>query len=470
MLRVLSHSKRQRPKRQGPRTVQEAAEAFISHGKNMERELARALRNGEFDVSNVRDLENLVPVVESALEYASRAMEACESFYQGRVARLAKSQRGANKENNEDIDQNLQEEVDKMARRLKDYPSICMSFVVTLIGDTHDYHTQADGDKLKREINQKLFKGTRELGEALHYYSVVAAYTGTDEAIKRDKGTRLARFVCDCYKRLRNKVASLFEKYVRATMWYALYHLRRYGGYVEKIDFAELDRVVKERVRTVFRGVDSGFKNIGDNVRAMEMKTRIHDLVARYDTQNSNKAVNADELASRAERAAGAFGALASIAKNEVLPFFGYLVDQPDRPGHETQNLINGLKNFILESGERLLNQANAAIADMKRRKEEEARIAEEEEERAAKARTRDWGDEHDDEEQEDRVIRESKKKLDKAMSDLDKISERLNPDSSRYTNVFGSTSSSSSSSAFGRYVHRAAKSSLRVPPRAWRS
>ena len=70
---VRNRSKR-RP--QGPpRTIQEAAEAFIAHVEEMEAGLERALQKGAFDVRYVGDLDKLVPVVERAFDHAISAVD-----------------------------------------------------------------------------------------------------------------------------------------------------------------------------------------------------------------------------------------------------------------------------------------------------------------------------------------------------------------------------------------------------------
>ena len=476
MLNVISRAKnrsKQRPR--GPLTSQEAAEVFIGHGKEMEAGLKDALDNKKFDVRGVSDLDNLVPVVESAIRSASLAMDACASFYRGLLERLIKSQRGASKETIDDIDRDVPEEFERMTRRLQDYPSIFMSFIATLIGDTPDYHVHRDGDPTKREINKRLFDATRKLGAVLSYNDVILAYTDRDNETKRENSARLARFVYGCYRRLRDSVVSLFEKYQRAIHLYATYiHCsrgHREGKYVINYNLAELDPLVKESVRSEFRKHDLMFKSIWNNVCAMEIKTQINEPAARYDTPTSTKSKEtADQLA---KRAADAFGALTHVAKWNVLPFLDDLVRQIDRLTQEerknatesiyqTISLIEDLTSFMRESAQKLYRKARQAADDAARFKAEEARIAEEEERaRAAKSSMEDGSDEHED--ADPSPLRENEKKLIMIMKGVDDLHDRIKAIKSYLhdtSTVFGS--------AFGRYVHRVARNTPRVPHRAW--
>ena len=482
MLNVINRAKNRSKRRSEgpPGTSQEAAEVFIWHVKEMEASLKRALGSGAFDVRGVSDLDKLVPVVESALRQGSLAMDACASFYQGMLERLIKSQRGASKETIDDIDRDVPEEFKRMTRRLQDYPSIFMCFIETLFGDTPDYHVQMDGDPTKSEINKKLFDATRKLGVILSYNDVISAYTDRENETKRENSARLARFVYGCYRRLRDSVVSLFEKYQRAIHLYATYihcsREHREGKYVINYNLAELDSIVTQGVRSEFRKHDLTFKAIWNNVRAMEIKTQINEPAARYDTTTSTKSKEtADQLDSRAKRAADAFGALNHVAEGNVRPFFDDLVRQIDRLTQEdrknatesiyqTSSLIEDLTSFMRESARKLHRKAQQAADDAARFKAiEEARIAEEEEERsrAAKSSMEDGSDEHEDADQS--PLRENEKKFIMIMKGVDDLHSRImaiKSYSHDTSTVFGS--------AFGRYVHRVARNTARVPPRAW--
>jgi hypothetical protein len=477
MLDVIYRTKNRSKRRpQGPpRTIQEAAEAFIAHVKEMEAGLERALDKKKFDVRYVGDLDNLVPVVKSAIRSASLAMDACASFYRGLLERLIKSQRGASKETIDDIDRDVPEEFGRMIRRLQDYLSIFMCFIATLIGDTPEYHVQRDGDPTKSEINEKLFDATRKLGAVLSYNDVILAYTYPDNETKRENSARLARFVYGCYRRLRDSVVSLSEKYLRATYLYEFYihcsRAPRQGVHVINYNQEELDPLVKESVRSEFRKHDLTFKAIWNNVRAMEIKAQMNELAARYDTQTSTKSKEtADQLA---KRAADALGALNHVAKWNVLPFLDDLVRQIDRITQEerknatesiyqTIRLIEDLTSFMRESAEKLYLKAHQAAEDAARFKAEEARIAEEEERaRAAKSSMEDGSDEHED--ADPSPIRENEKKFIIIMKGVDDLHERITA-----IKLYLHDTSTVFGSAFGRYVHRVAKKSARVPYRAW--
>ena len=463
----------------------------------------------------MRDLENLVPVVESALEYASRAIEAKGTFLslvhiakirrKDEFDRFDQQQNEQNEQPNQQTQKNslvelgeLKEEtwltLREMGEKLGRYMASFDWFVnETLDSDynryrrserhgsdsesegesyfgTHDEHV--DRGNLCDKINEKLESAHQSLGRCLSQVQVAGAYKKEEnesDANEREKATRLARFLCDCYfNRLRGKVVSFLEKTTSASITEINLALvtKQLSQEHAEARVQQTKKVTKDQLERL----DDSFRATGSTVRAMEIKTRINELESRL-TKSAYGVQSVEELEALVGRVTKAQEALVRIAEGEVRPFLSGLVDQLNRTPeylrtrriHKIGHLIPVFQSYMSHVSEFMYSAAEKAMKTLKKAKEakEAAEAARAEEERSAES--------SGESESEDRMINENRKKLDTVVSDLGVLSDKLYLASSRSTSVFGSSSSSSSSSsAFGRYVRRAAKHSVRVAPRAW--
>jgi hypothetical protein len=503
---VRNRSKR-RP--QGPpRTIQEAAEAFIAHVEEMEAGLERALDKKKFDVRYVGDLDKLVPVVERAFDHANRAMDARVTFMRLLSDLLHRSRAEIQKKEGVTLVTlgALKQETDEALHLLRlsimRYQTMLIHFVMEILGSGLRYEFESDSEnefyfgsarpphdprELPKKINEKLYAAAGKLGTCLSSSQVAGAYSRDErdsDAKSRDLATRLAQFVCDCYyNRLRGKVVSYLEKEERFAT--ANLALNVANGDVDREDQEAQIGKIKEDTKEKLRSIDYQFRIVKSNLRAIEIKNTIQDLASRVDESTKRATLTRSEgslasLKSRIERVTNAHHKLLGIAKDEVRLFFVDLTSQLDHaPDGMRVNMTSNVlylkaafQAYMTDVSERMFKEATKLISELKKAEEEKEEETRREEERERRSAIETESPEED--ESEDRVIRESKKKLDALLHSLDELDARKSTRGKRaWHDAFGRTSYAHGSSnvfgsAFGRYVHRVARNAQRVPHRAW--
>jgi hypothetical protein len=509
MLRSIDGAKNRSKRRpQGPpRTIQEAAEAFIAHVKEMEAGLKRALQKGAFDVRGVSDLDKLVPVVELAFDHAISATDARVTFMRLVSDLLHRSRAEIEKKEGVTLDtlSELKQETDEalstMIDNLSRYQTMLIHFVMEIMGSGLRYDSEPDSGyesgqsyfgsarpphdphELPKKINEKLDDASRLLGTCLSSSQVVDAYSGYEsdsDAESRDLATRLAQFVCDCYyNRLRGKVVSYLEKEERFAT--AILALNVANGHVNREEQEAQIQKIKEDTKEKLGSIDYQFRIVKSNLRVIEIKNTIQDLVSRVNEsikRTMSVRESLESLPSHIERVTNAHHQLVLIAKNKVRPFLSDLVSQLDNApdgirtsrSDEVNRLITNFRSYMADVGIYMRDQASRLInklkAEEEKEKEEEARIEEE------RLRLKEPESAEEDE-SGDRAIRESENKLHVLLRGLEDLISSKHSRVSGSWKVFGRTSHAHGSpsvfgSAFGRYVHRVARNAPRVPHRAW--
>lgn len=502
MLRSIDGARNRSKRRpQGPpRTIQEAAEALIAHVKEMEAGLKRALQKGAFDVRGVGDLDKLVPVVERAFDHANRAMDARVTFMRLLSDLLHRSRAEIERKEGVtlvtlgELKQETDEALPTMIDNLSRYQTMLIHFAMEILGSGLRYEFESDSEnefyfgsarpphdphELPKKIKEKLEAAMGKLGTCLSSSQVVDAYSGHEsdsDAESRDLATRLAQFVCDCYyNRLRGKVVSYLEKEELATANLAL---NVANGDVDREDQEAQIGKIKEDTKEKLGSIDYQFRIVKSNLRAIEIKNTIQDLASRVDesTKGTRQVRESQEsLQSHIDRVTNAHHQLVLIAKSKVRPFLSGLVCQlnhaPDvTRTREVNHLITNFQSYMADVGGAMFDQASRLINELKAEEEKEEEARREEERKMRRVKEHESPEEY---ESGDRDIRESQNKLHDLLSGLGDLSSSINSRVSRSWTVFGRTSYAHGSpnvfgSAFGRYVHRVARNTPRVPHRAW--
>lgn len=490
MLDVIDRAKKRSKKRPRgpPRTIQEAAEAFIAHVEEMEAGLERALDKKKFDVRGVGDLDKLVPVVERAFDHANRAMDARVTFMRLLSDLLHRSRAEIQKKEGVTLvtlgvlKQETYEALSTMIDNLSRYQTMLIHFVMEILGSVLRYEFESDSEnefyfgsarpphdphELPKKINEKLYAAAGKLGTCLSSSQVAGAYSRDErdsDAKSRDLATRLAQFVCDCYyNRLRGKVVSYLEKEERFAT--AILALKVANGDVNREDQEAQIGKIKEDTKEKLRSIDYQFRIVKSNLRAIEIKNTIQDLASRVDesTKGTRQVRESlESLQSHIDRVTNTHHQLVLIAKSKVHPFLSGLVSQldhapdgiPNRRSDEVNRLITNFRSYMADVGRYILDQASRLIKELKAEEEREEEARREEERHSLKE-----PESPEQDESGDRAIHESQNKLHALLRGLgDLISSISHAHGS--PNVFGS--------AFGRYVHRVARNTPRVPYRAW--
>ncbi len=474
-----------------PRTIQEAADAIILHITKMERTLESALSKDKFHIKKVDDLGKLVKLAESVYEHFARAMDAQASFFSlvsnwftrnrhGEEHKESKSpdSRDAGEEGTEsnphgiavteyplvahgEIRAETLVAVEKMEVILALYLRLFNGFIRSILGTDRTLvfgatkeHDDIPGESPKifeqaESIAKILDEAKSNLGEIIDLKQVMSAYTNHEEKKEREKAMQLAQFVLGSYdKTFRGKAVSFLGKrnLIKEMKEYAEQAERSYnddthasGSSMKEEPKAAAKRQteIDNKTNGEIAEMDHFFKTVRITVRAMEIKTKIHNLVARF------------AATTLAEAKLSLYGDFLTILEKEVKPALSdivYVFNVAERNFElrsKLQSLTTESKEWIKKTSELL----NKLMNDSTLRKEKEV--------------------ESQPDLTDDSETHEAKRKL----SDLDarfrKIELELRVLKDKMNHEVGSASSLFGS-AFGRYVHRAAKLSFRVPYRAW--
>ncbi len=415
MLRSIKLADERRKKRPSgpPRTIQGAAEAFIWHVKEMEAGLKRALDKKKFDVRYVGDLDNLVPVVERAFDDANLAMDAlvnhqilASDFVYLSRAEFEKKE-GVTLVTLGAMNQDTFDDMKPLFDKPKIYIELFMRFAGRIIGSdsrtSYDSGSGSESDSdsddesnfgsadppLHQRIYEKLESAANALGKCLSHSQVVNAYLGRsdDEYKDLDSATRLARFVRSCYyNRFRERLVAFLERQSRCdAIQIQITHM---DGTQEEKEY-RLNTIEANKTK-MLESIEEHLRAIKRNLRAMDIKSRIHELVRIADGwggwgKMSTKDDKASALESYTGRVNGLCKTFVEFTENEVTRFIGELIDTERRGVIETQiiDLISHLEQYTKSRGSELMHKARdvtekveAAIESAKREEEEMAREA----------------------------------------------------------------------------------------------
>jgi hypothetical protein len=434
MLRSIYGAKNRSKKRSGgpPRTIQEAAEAFIAHVKEMEAGLKLALQKGAFDVRYVGDLDKLVPVVERAFDHAISAMDARVTLM--RLVSDLPHRLRAELEKNEDVTLvtlgELKQETDEAVYLLRlefmRYQSMLTYFVMEIMGSGLRYESESDSEnefyfgsarpphdprELPHKINEKLDDAVRKLGTCLSSSQVVAAYApGSEHAAKeRNSATQLARLLCDrYYNRFRERLVAFLERQSR----------------LDTIEISLMDAITpsqkedginqaKEDKRKKLESVDNQFRVIKSNLRVMEIKDRINELERRADGWDDLPSTGGKVavLESYTGRVSGLCKTFVKFTENDVTRLIDELSDTKRHGGigSHIMQLIRHIKSHTESIGRSLILKAHDVAKKLEAAIESAKREEEREKEREAARNDTDGSDDTDgtDEPKSIREIRE---------------------------------------------------------------
>jgi len=477
------------PRTNEPRTIQEAADAIILHITKMERTLESALSKNTFRIEGVHDLGKLVKLAESLYDHFAREMDAQASFWSlvsnwftrnrhGEEHKESKSpdSRDAGEEDAEsnphgiavtesplvahgEIRAETLVALNKMQRDIsRTYLGLFIGFIRSILGTEREqaFGVIRETDDLLKKVFRILEEAKSSLGEIIDLDQVISAYTnveGQEQIQKRESAMQLAQFVLGSYdKTLRGKAVSFLGKrnLIKDMAEYAKQAELRYnnetdthasGSSMREEQKAETKRQteIDNKTNGEIAEMDHFFKTVRITVRAMEIKTKIHKLVARFDSTKS------------AEAKLSLYGDFLTILEKEVKPALSVLVklhnmSKRDDFSFQCIGLIRDSEASILKTKKHLHAMSLGCI-------EKEPREAEEQ--RTDNDAMNLNVIELDKLDKRFQLIFEDLKTLEGKIKDVVSLSP-LSLDPPAY------------GSKFGRYVSRAAKRSIKVPARAW--
>jgi hypothetical protein len=310
------------------------------------------------------------------------------------------------------MNQDTFDDMKPLFNKPKIYIELFMRFAGRIIGSdsrtSYDYGSGSESDSdsddeekrtihlfgsadppLHQKIYEKLESAANALGKCLSQSQVVNAYPGRrdDEHKDLDSATRLARFVRSCYyNRFRERLVAFLERQSRCDA--IQIQIRHMDDTQEEKEY-HLNTIEANKTK-MLESIEEHLRAIKRNLRAMEIKSRIHELVRIADGWDgwgkmSTKDDKASALESYTGRVNGLCKTFVEFTENEVTRFIGELIEAERRSVIGTQiiDLIRHLEHYTVSRGSELMDKARYvtakvedAIESAKREEEEMAREA----------------------------------------------------------------------------------------------